>query len=224
MKLGRVVRVVCLWTWIVCLSPLAAPVAAQAPAAAPAASPAMAPAAVPPGQAASEDADRAALRQLRGAYEAAISNNRIDDLAPLLHDDFHGVMVTGRAVTGLAGLKQYWTDMRALMGEGGRYTTALKPETSVFVGDLAMARGTSDDVVTTSSGEFHFTTQWTAVLQKVNGQWKVRLAHGSMDPVDNAFTRTFTRRALQWSLPIAGIAGILAGYAVGKIFSRRRRA
>jgi hypothetical protein len=45
-----------------------------------------------------------------------------------------------------------------------------------------------------------------------------------MDPVDNAFTRTFMRRALQWSLPITGIVGILAGYAVGRFVGRRRSA
>jgi ketosteroid isomerase-like protein len=173
---------------------------------------------------ATDDADRAALRAIGAAYEAAIRANRIDDLGPLLHDDFHGVMVTGRTVTGLAGLKQYWADMHALMGEGGRYTTTLKPETSTFVGDVALARGSSDDVVVTSSGEFRFTGQWTAVLQKVDGQWKVRQAHGSMDPVDNAFTRAFARRALQWTVPITGILGILAGYAVGKLFGRRKTA
>jgi ketosteroid isomerase-like protein len=222
MKQGRLVALVCLGACTLSLS-IPARASAQAPAASPPA--ASVPAAAPVGDAAAgQEADRAALRQVGAAYQAAIRDNRIDDLAPLLHDDFHAVMVTGRAVTGFAGIKQYWADMRALMGEGGRYTTTLKPETSVFLGDLALARGTSDDVVVTDRGEFRFTGAWTAVLQKVNGQWKVRLAHGSMDPVDNAFTRTFTRRALQWTLPITGILGILGGYAVGKGFGRRRAA
>ena len=220
MKLGRRVALVGLGGWMVYGLSMLAPLGAQAPAAAPAA-PATA---MPAASTAGDEADRAALRQLRAAYEAAIRDNRIDDLGPLLHDDFHGVMVTGRAVTGLAGLKQYWADMRTLMGEGGRYTTTLKPADSVFLGDVALARGTSDDIVVTSQGEFRFTGAWTAVLQKVNGQWKVRLAHGSMDPVDNAFTRTFMRRALRWTIPIVGIIGILAGYAVGKTFGRRKAA
>jgi len=218
---GRVVSLVCVSAWMLCLS-LSARVAAQAPATA-AATPA-APAAQPAPSPATEEADRVALRAIGAAYEAAIRSNRIDDLAPLLHDDFHGVMVTGRVVTGLAGLKQYWADMHALMGEGGRYSTTLKPEASIFLGDVALARGSSDDVVVTSSSEFRFTGQWTAVLQRVNGQWKVRQAHGSMDPVDNAFTRTFVRRALRWSIPVAAVIGILAGYAVGRTFGRRRMA
>jgi len=45
-----------------------------------------------------------------------------------------------------------------------------------------------------------------------------------MDPVDNAFTRTFVRRALRWSIPVAAVIGILAGYAVGRTFGRRRTA
>ena len=111
------------------------------------------------------------------------------------------------------------------MGEGGKYTTTLKPEASIFVGDLALARGTSDDVVVTSSGEeFRFTTAWTAVLQKANGQWKIRQAHGSMDPVDNAFTRTFTRRTLRWTLPLTGLAGLAVGFLAARMLSGRKTA
>jgi ketosteroid isomerase-like protein len=217
MKLGRVGILVCLGAWT--LGPtVPTRAAAQAPAAPPAAAPSMATARPEAGE-----AEREALRQLRSVYEAAIRDNRVEALAPLLHDDFHGVMVTGRAVTGLAGLQQYWTDIRALMGEGGKYTTTLKPEASVFVGDLALARGTSDDVVVTGGGEeFRFTTAWTAVLQKVNGQWKIRQAQASMDPVNNAFTRTFTRRMLRWTMPLAVLAGLVVGFVGAKVLGRRK--
>jgi ketosteroid isomerase-like protein len=217
MKLGRVGILVCLGAWT--LGPtIPTPAAAQVPSAPPAA---MAPAA----GAAGAEAEREALRQLRSVYESAIRDDKIDALGPLLHDDFHGVMVTGRAVTGLDGLRQYWADIRKLMGEGGTYATTLKPEASVFVGDLALARGTSDDVVVTGAGdEFRFTTMWTAVLQKVNGQWKIRQAHASMDPVDNAFTRTFTRRTLRWAMPIAGLAGLVVGFVGAKVLRGRKAA
>jgi len=176
-----------------------------------------------PAAAASEEAEHEALRQLRAVYEQAIRDNRVDALAPLLHNDFHGVMVTGRAVSGLGELQRYWTDIHALMGEGGRYTTTLKPELSVLIGDVALARGSSDDVVVTSEGrEFRFTSFWTAVLQKQNGRWQLRQAQGSIDPVNNPFVSEFTRRSLQLAVAISAGSGILVGWGLAWLFRRRR--
>jgi len=42
-----------------------------------------------------------------------VRNNRIDALSPYFHSDFHGVMVTGRAVNSFAEVQQYWRDIRA---------------------------------------------------------------------------------------------------------------
>jgi len=183
------------------------------------------PAAAATPAASQEEAEHEALRQLRAAYEAAIRDSKPEALAPMLHPDFHAVMVTGRAVNSLADLKQYWTDIHALIGPGGKYTTTLNPERSVIVGDLALARGTSDDVVVTSGGtEFKFTTLWTAVLQKQDGRWMLRQAQGSVDPVDNIFVRTFTRRALMFTAAVAGVIGLVLGASIVGLLMRRRRA
>jgi ketosteroid isomerase-like protein len=172
---------------------------------------------------AGDEAEHEALRQIRSLYEQAIRDNHLDTLAPLLHSDFHGVMLTARPVSGLGELKQYWTDIHALMGEGGRYTTTLKPETSVLIGDIALARGSSDDVVVTSEGrEFRFTSFWTAVLQKQDGRWQLRQAQGSIDPVNNPFVREFTRRSLQLAIGLSSAAGILVGWGLAWVFRRRR--
>lgn len=174
---------------------------------------------------ANDEVEHEALRQIRALYEGAIRDNRVESLGPVLRDDFYGVMVTGRVVKGLDELRRYWTDIHALMGDGGRYTTTLNPELSVLIGDIALARGTSDDVVTTSEGqEFRFTTMWTAVLQKQDGSWKLRQAQGSMDPVDNAFVREFARRALIWAAALSGIVGALLGAGITWLRMRRRSA
>ena len=119
----------------------------------------------------------------------------IDALAPHFHSDFHGVMVTGRAVNSFADVQQFWRDIRGLMGEGGTYTTTVNPERSVILGDVALARGTTDDVVKTSGGhEYRFSTLWTATLQKEGGNWKIRTLQGTMDPIGNPFVREFGKR------------------------------
>lgn len=168
------------------------------------------------------EADHEALRQLRAEYERAIREDQIGILRSHLHTDFHGVMVTGHAVDSFDELEQYWRDIKSLIGEGGTYTTTVNPELSDFVGDIGLARGTTDDVLVTSNGqEFTFRTLWTAVLQRQDGQWKIRRLQGSMDPVNNPFVREFSRRAV-WTTAASGGAGLSVGLLLGWIWGRRR--
>ena len=176
----------------------------------------------PPAANVQEEADHNSLRALRGVYEQAIRENRIELLQPHLHSDFHGVMVTGRAVNSFEDLQQYWRDIRELMGEGGSYTTTLKPELSTIVGDIALARGTTDDVVRTDKEEYQFSTLWTATLQREGTAWKIRYVQGTMDPVGNPFVREFTRRAITRTAVLALAGGIIIGMAVGILWQRRR--
>jgi ketosteroid isomerase-like protein len=132
-------------------------------------------------------------------------------------------MLTGRPVASFDDVQQYWRDIRGLIGEGGSYTTTVKPEWStLFSGDVALARGTTDDVVVTAEGkEFRFESFWTAVLQKHEGRWTIRRVQGSIDPVTNPFVREFARRAVVRSALFSALAGVLVG-AVLMWFARRR--
>jgi ketosteroid isomerase-like protein len=176
-----------------------------------------------PAPAANEEADHEALRRLKTAYEEAVRNNQIDALASHFHPDFHGVMVTGRPVNSFADVQQYWRDIHGLMGEGGTYATAVNPERSVILGDIALARGTTADVVKTSDGhEYRFTTLWTATLQRDGTDWKIRSVQGTMDPIANPFVREFTKRALVRVASGVGAASILLGALIGAVWQRRR--
>ena len=171
----------------------------------------------------SDESEHEALRQLKGIYERAISGNNIDALAPYFSDQFHGVMLTGRVVTNFDELKRFWADMRELIGEGGSYTTTLNPERSVVNGDVALARGSSNDVVVTSEkNEFRFTSYWTAVLQKQAGQWKLVQVQGTIDPIDNPFVREFNRRENRIVIPLSAIGGLVLGLIAGWLIRRRR--
>jgi len=157
-------------------------------------------------------------------YEQSLRDGTPEVLATHLAPDFHAVMVTGRVVKSLEELRTYWTDIKALMGEGGRYTTTVNPERSVIIGDVALARGTTADVVVTGAGkEFRFTSYWTATLQKEQGVWKIRQLQGSIDPVDNPFIREFTRRAILLTGGVAGLAGLVVGIGVTLVVTRRKK-
>jgi ketosteroid isomerase-like protein len=176
-----------------------------------------------PAPAGNEEADHEALRRLKTAYEEAVRDNSIDALAPHFHPDFHGVMVTGRPVNSFADVQQYWREIHGLMGEGGTYATTVNPERSVILGDIALARGTTSDVVKTSVGhEYRFTTLWTATLQRDGSDWKIRTVQGTMDPIANPFVREFAKRALVRVASGVGAASLLLGALIGAVWQRRR--
>jgi ketosteroid isomerase-like protein len=176
-----------------------------------------------PAPAANEEADHEALRGLKAVYEEAVRNNRIEALAPHFHADFHGVMVTGRAVNSFADVQQVWRDIRGLMGEGGSDTTTVNPERSVILGDLALARGTTDDVVKNSSGqEYRFTTLWTATLQRDGASWKIRSLQGTMDPIGNPFVVEIAKGTVLRYASATGLIGLVLGLLLGRVWGRRR--
>jgi ketosteroid isomerase-like protein len=173
----------------------------------------------PPGRA-DEEQDHEALRQLRAVYEQAVNENRLELLAPHLDASFTGVMLTGDQVSGFDGLKAYWAKIRDLMGPGGRYTVKLNPDLSLLFGDVALAKGTTEDVVVTDAGEYRFSGHWTAVLQRKDGAWKVVRAQGSMDPIGNPFVKKgMSRVGLVGGgagIVLGGLAGVFAGMALGR--------
>ena len=170
-----------------------------------------------------EEADHQALRAIRDAYQEAVNGNKLELLTPFLDPEFTGVMVTGEEVAGLKGLKDYWTKIQNLMGPGGKYAVKVNPDRSLILGDVALAKGTTEDRVTTDAGDYAFGSAWTTVARKVNGQWKVLRVQGSMDPIGNPFVLAILKRA---SLPTAfagGALGLAAGGILGYLLGKRRR-
>ncbi len=165
-----------------------------------------------------EEADHQALRAIKSLYEDAIQSNNLEKLRPHVADDFSGIMVTNEAVEGMEEMKKYWDQIKKLMGEGGSYTVIVEPERSWIHGDLALAKGSTQDLVKTGSGtEYTFQSRWTALLQKENGTWKLLRIHGSMDPLKNAFVLAEIR-ATRW---LAGGIMLAVGLLVGWLIRGR---
>lgn len=174
--------------------------------------------------AAGGEADRAALRALMPLYERAVAEGKPELLQPHLAPDFSGVMVTGDAVGAERSMKDYWQQVQGVIGEGGTYRVAVKlAGPATIVGDMAVAHGTTEDVVTRGSREYRFQGQWTAVLRRMDGQWKVQRVHASMYPISNPFVAELVRgTAMMWAAG-AGLAGIVLGVVLHMLLARRRR-
>jgi len=174
--------------------------------------------------AADDEADHEALRKLKAVYEQAATEGRVDLLAPYLDKEFTGVMLTGDLVVGFDGMKAYWQKIRDLMGPGGKYTVTVEPEPSTLLGDVAVARGTTSDVVVTDRGDYRFKSNWTAVCRRVDGEWKILRVQASMDPIGNPFVKKLMTTSAAWSGGGGTGLGLVVGLIGGVLIGRRRKA
>jgi ketosteroid isomerase-like protein len=173
--------------------------------------------------AADEEADHAALVELTKVYESAIQKADPNVLEPYLAEDFTGVMVTGEEVATLESLNAYWKKIQGYLGQGGTYAVKVNvSEPAKIVGDLAYARGTTDDVAVTSDGkEYRFQGFWTAVCRREGDDWRIVRIHGSMDAITNTFVATALQKASTYAGVVGGVLGFLVGVLVLWIFNRR---
>ncbi|MGE0481893.1 MAG: nuclear transport factor 2 family protein [Phycisphaerae bacterium] len=171
---------------------------------------------------AQESADAEAIRALCAVYERAVNEDQPDLLIPLLHDEFTAVTVTGDALAGADEVRGYWQRTQELIGAKGRYTCRLSVESPQVFGEVAVARGTSDELVVSHTGrEFRFVGHWTAVFRRVDGAWKLLRAHASMNPTRNPFVQASVSVAAWMSGITAGILGVTLGVAI-MLLARRK--
>jgi len=161
---------------------------------------------------AQDEAEHAALRKLRTAYEEALNSNQVEKLKPILAENFTGVMITAEEVKGFEELQAYWKKVWGLIGQGGRYQIKVNTDQTDFFGDISLSRGKTQELVQTGAGkEFRFGANWTAICQKRNGEWKILRVQGAMDPLEN----TFVVDTVRITKTFYGVGGLLLGIALG---------
>ncbi len=189
--------------------------------------PTYAPAQVPaPGPAGpSDEADHQELRVMKAVYEKSVAENNLDLLKPMIRDDFSFVTFTDsefdRKRDDFETFKADWTATRNKLLQGGSYTVELQPERSLILGNIAIARGDSRNILKRGDGrEFTFSAKWTAVCVKEDGKWKVLRAHNSLNPFENPLLHDIVSSLLVKTGLLAGAGGILVGVISTLIFRR----
>jgi hypothetical protein len=193
----------CKWT-LVFLTIVASAAWAQTPAQPVAASDAK--------RSAEEEAEWVKIRALKSVYEDAVSNNQIEKLRPYVATDFHGVLVTGAEARSFDELLKRNQEIRDLIGTGGSYQVKLKYDPGTMFGNIAVANGTTEEVVVTGSGKrFAYSAPWLVNLIKENGVWKLYRFQSTIDPVDNVFVHDTLKYTGLWF----GGGGLLIGALLG---------
>lgn len=155
------------------------------------------------------------LRQLKTVYETAMSTGDLSPLESLFTAESSGVVVDNQIYTSFAELKAIYDHFRTSFPQVV-YRVKLNPEISQLFGDVAVARGTCDEYVKTSKGEFTYTSTWTAVLRRVDGHWKLVRSQVTMDPFRNSIVLSFLAKTKLYF----GGGGLALGLLVGLIGAR----
>jgi ketosteroid isomerase-like protein len=170
------------------------------------------------------EADHAALREFKALFEKAASENQLDLLKPILHEPFSVVTYTDREFSDFEAFKARWQQTRDEIVGSGSYQVELLPERSEIYGDIAIARGDSqNELITAAGNEYHFTSHWTAVFRKQDGQWKVVRVHSSLDPFGNPMVVGEVKRRMTQAGVGAGLSGLVIGGIIAYMLGRRGR-
>ncbi len=100
-----------------------------------------------------DEVDHEALRRLRTVAEQAINENRLELLKPHLQEDFWVVTYTDRQFSDFDTFQAQWQKTRDELLDGGSYTTQLNPERSLILGEIALTRGNSENLLVTADGD-----------------------------------------------------------------------
>jgi uncharacterized protein (TIGR02246 family) len=171
--------------------------------------------------------DHAALRALRDTVAKAISAKDFAALGSVLHKDFVLITVEQQKFKSLPEFRAYWEGLFSGPKAALR-SIALQPEsdelTRFVADDIGIAHGTSTDTYEFSDGDRRvMKVRWTAVVQKVDGQWKLVSAHVGTSLFDNPVLDA-AKRTAWWTAAGALAAGLLVGGVAGVIGGRRRAA
>lgn len=129
------------------------------------------------------ETDRRELLKMRDAYEAALNQGKVDEFMALVDADFKGTMATSLEIEGAAEWKAHWQQVKDLVGigRGGKYSVKVNPVPmgTMFVSDVAVSFGTTDESVTPVSDgkEIKFSSSWIAVSRKRGDSWKLASCH-----------------------------------------------
>ena len=172
---------------------------------------------------ADDEADRAALRMIRTNYQEAVNSGDLTKIKNDLSKDVTGVMVTGRPVEGYDGLVAYWKEVQNLIGPGGTYHVAVNVDKTDLFGDVAVSRGTTDEIIRLADGkELAFSAYWTGICHKEDGVWKVFRVEATLNPVDNVFVSLQLKKARLVSSISSGITGIILALLIRSLFCRKK--
>jgi hypothetical protein len=171
------------------------------------------------------EAEHNALRALLAEVTQAINNKNIDQLGRYFANEFVFTAVDQTVLSDTASMKEYYR--RMLESDDSPVTSfQVAPAAAVLTrfldANTGYCYGTSKDTYTLRSNgkSVAMHSNWTALVVKDNGQWKIKAVHTGANFMDNPLIDSLKMLALRNQV-IAAVIGILLGLGAGVLLGRR---
>jgi len=165
------------------------------------------------------------LRALRDGLKEAVNKNDLDRLLSYLADD---VVVTWQNSEVSRGPKEVRAYYERMMTGPNRIVESIKIDpvvdelTHLYGDNTGVAYGSSKDHYKLTDGrDFEVASRWSATVVKQDGQWKIANFHASANMFDNPVMWIAVRKSMLWTGIAAGVAGLLVGLIVARLFRRK---
>jgi ketosteroid isomerase-like protein len=170
-------------------------------------------------------ADHQALRELLATMTTALNEQKLDEVAKHLDQDFSLTFVDQVVISDVAGLKAYfarWLGPDSTLASV-RFAPKVERPAIFFAGDTAFASGISEDVHTLKDGRGGvMPVRWTATVTRRGDAWKVVTLHVGVSLLDNPVL-TMAKDAARQGALIAGLVAGVVGAALGALLMLVRR-
>ena len=134
------------------------------------------------------EADRAALRDRLATIESALNDKAFEQVIPLLGEDSVLIFLNAEVARGVEQARAYFDktlgSSNPILSD---YTTkAVVAAPARFIGDIAIADGSTQDTFVFANGsDMVIDTKWTVTLQKQDDDWKILQLQFSSNLFDN---------------------------------------
>lgn len=163
--------------------------------------------------------DRSEMKAIQAVFEQAVENNTIDDLRPYVDPEFSFVSFTDTEFNHFDEFREQWSLTRKKMIGSGKFLTWLNPEPTLFFDQIAVCRGNSQNEMINDEGVvYNFTSHWSVIFRRNNGEWKIVRAHNSLNPFSNPMlVHGIKKRIIKYSL-LSFFSGLLLCFILTFIF------
>jgi len=164
------------------------------------------------------DAERTVLREKLALIETALNEGAFEKILPLLDENVVIVFLNGEVVRGIDQVRAYF---EKTLGSSSPILSDYSTRAQVgaparFIGDMALADGSTEDVFLFANGsDLVVESKWTVTLQKQDGDWKILQLHFSSNLFDNPLVNSAKNNLMLFALG-AGVAGLVVGMLLGR--------
>ena len=169
--------------------------------------------------------DHEQLRSLLKKGTEALNQEDFAALKSVFADKFVFTTVDQNVFHDFKSMKSYFESLTKKQGAPVKKIVFKPTATGLteIMGDFGISYGTSDDEYQFSDGDTRtMRSNWTALLKKQAGEWKVSSIHMGVNPMDNPIIDA-AKGAIQKAAIGAGLIALLCGLAIGYFFARRKK-